>query len=37
MPDVAEIGKETHKNVEKRSGCLSQGAKMPHAISIHIK
>ena len=27
MPDVAEVGKETHNNVEKTSGCLSQGAK----------
>ena len=27
MPDVAEICKETEKNVEKTSGCLSQGAR----------
>ena len=37
MPDVAEVGKETQKNVEKTSGCLSQGAKDAHAISIHIE
>ena len=27
MPDVAEVGKKTHNNVEKTSGCLSWGAK----------